>query len=101
LFYTVIFFRGTSKNKSSGFAAAMWAHSYLWTFKCRRRWKNQIIGAKYCWWFNRCIVYFRTFGGSDVAGMRTNAIKKVINMCKWFKDVYHKWCLCWLLYCCC
>jgi hypothetical protein len=29
LFYTVIFFRGTSKNKSSGFAAAMWAHSYL------------------------------------------------------------------------
>jgi hypothetical protein len=32
--FTLLYFRGTSKNKSSGFAAAMWAHAYLaMTFK--------------------------------------------------------------------
>jgi alkylation response protein AidB-like acyl-CoA dehydrogenase len=29
LFYTVIFLEELQKIKSSGFAAAMWAHSYL------------------------------------------------------------------------
>jgi hypothetical protein len=41
IFLTVIFLEELQKIKSSGFAAAMWAHSYLaMTLKCRRRRKN-------------------------------------------------------------
>ncbi|VXB04316.1 Acyl-CoA dehydrogenase [Flavobacterium sp. 9AF] len=80
LFYTVIFLEELQKIKSAGFAAAMWAHSYLAMTHLNAEGSEQIkenflapsisgdkIGAL-------CIT--EPFGGSDVAGMRTTAIKK-------------------------
>lgn len=92
LFYTVIFLEELQKIKSAGFAAAMWAHSYLAMTHLNAEGDEQIkqtylassisgdkIGAL-------CIT--EPFGGSDVAGMRTTAIKKgdayVINGSKTF-----------------
>jgi acyl-CoA dehydrogenase len=92
LFYTVIFLEELQKIKSSGFAAAMWAHSYLAMTHLNAEGTEQIkqeylapsisgdkIGAL-------CIT--EPFGGSDVAGMRTTAVKKgdkyVINGSKTF-----------------
>jgi alkylation response protein AidB-like acyl-CoA dehydrogenase len=42
----------------------------------------------------------RTYGGSDVAGMRTTAVRKGINMLLMDQNIYYEWCLCGLLYCC-
>ena len=80
LFYTVIVLEELQKIKSAGFAAAMWAHSYLAMTHRNAEGDEQIkqtylassisgdkIGAL-------CIT--EPFGGSDVAGMRTTAIKK-------------------------
>ncbi|MVO09254.1 acyl-CoA dehydrogenase [Flavobacterium sp. TP390] len=92
LFYTVIFLEELQKIKSAGFAAAMWAHSYLAMTHLNAEGDEQIkqaylapsisgdkIGAL-------CIT--EPFGGSDVAGMRTTALKKgdtyVINGSKTF-----------------
>jgi acyl-CoA dehydrogenase len=80
LFYTVIFLEELQKIKSSGFAAAMWAHAYLAMTHLNAEGDERIkqdylvpsiagdkIGAL-------CIT--EPFGGSDVAGMRTTAVKK-------------------------
>ncbi|NHM04570.1 acyl-CoA dehydrogenase family protein [Flavobacterium celericrescens] len=92
LFYTVVFLEELQKIKSAGFAAAMWAHSYLAMTHLNAEGDEQIkqnylapsisgdkIGAL-------CIT--EPFGGSDVAGMRTTAIKQgdkyVINGSKTF-----------------
>ncbi|WP_445455401.1 acyl-CoA dehydrogenase family protein [Flavobacterium sp. HNIBRBA15423] len=92
LFYTVIFLEELQKIKSSGFAAAMWAHSYLAMTHLNAEGDERIkqnylapsisgdkIGAL-------CIT--EPFGGSDVAGMRTTAVKKrdkyIINGSKTF-----------------
>lgn len=92
LFYTVIFLEELQKINSSGFAAAMWAHAYLAMTHLNAEGSEQIkqdylapsisgdkIGAL-------CIT--EPFGGSDVAGMRTTAVKKgskfVINGSKTF-----------------
>lgn len=92
LFYTVIFLEELQKIKSSGFAAAMWAHAYLAMTHVNAEGNEHIkqdylvpsisgdkIGAL-------CIS--EPFGGSDVAGMRTTAVKKgdkyVINGSKTF-----------------
>ncbi len=92
LFYTVVFLEELQKINSSGFAAAMWAHSYLAMTHLNAEGDDRIkkdylapsisgdkIGAL-------CIS--EPFGGSDVAGMRTTAIKKgdkyVINGSKTF-----------------
>jgi hypothetical protein len=40
------------------------------------------------------------YGGSDVAGMRTTAVRKGINMLSMDQNIYYEWCLCGLLYCC-
>ena len=79
LFYTVIFLEELQKIKSSGFAAAMWAHVYLAMTHLNAEGSDAIkeeyltasingdkIGAL-------CIS--EPFGGSDVAGMRTTAVK--------------------------
>jgi alkylation response protein AidB-like acyl-CoA dehydrogenase len=79
LFYTVIFLEELQKIKSSGFAAAMWAHVYLAMTHLNAEGSEAIkekyltasisgdkIGAL-------CIT--EPFGGSDVAGMRTTAVK--------------------------
>ncbi len=80
LFYTVIFLEELQRVKSAGFAAAMWAHSYLAMTHLNAEGDERIkqdylapsisgdkIGAL-------CIT--EPFGGSDVAGMRTTAVKK-------------------------
>ena len=80
LFYTVVFLEELQKIKSSGFAAAMWAHAYLAMTHLNAEGSERIkqdylapsilgdkIGAL-------CIT--EPFGGSDVAGMRTTAVKK-------------------------
>lgn len=92
LFYTVIFLEELQKINSGGFAAAMWAHAYLAmthvnaeggeAIKQKYLTKSitgELIGA---------MAVTEPFGGSDVAGMRTTAVKKgdtyVINGSKTF-----------------
>jgi alkylation response protein AidB-like acyl-CoA dehydrogenase len=92
LFYTVIFLEELQKIKSSGFAAAMWAHAYLAMTHLNAEGDERIkqeylvssingdkIGAL-------CVT--EPFGGSDVAGMRTTATKSgdkyIINGSKTF-----------------
>ncbi len=92
LFYTVIFLEELQKINSGGFAAAMWAHTYLAMTHLNAEGSERIkqdylapsitgdkIGAL-------CIT--EPFGGSDVAGMRTTAIKQgdkyIINGSKTF-----------------
>jgi alkylation response protein AidB-like acyl-CoA dehydrogenase len=92
LFYMVILLEELQKIKSSGFAAAIWAHVYLAMTHLNAEGDDRIkrdylvpsiagekIGAL-------CIS--EPFGGSDVAGMRTTAMKKgdkyIINGSKTF-----------------
>ena len=92
LFYTVVFLEELQKIKSSGFAAAMWAHAYLAMTHLNaegdERIKQEylapsILGDKIG---GLCIT--EPFGGSDVAGMRTTAVKRgdkyIINGSKTF-----------------
>lgn len=80
MFYTVIFLEELQKIKSGGFAAAMWAHAYLAMTHLNKEGGDDIkrrylapsingdkIGA---------LAISEPFGGSDVAGMRSTAIKK-------------------------
>lgn len=92
LFYTVIFLEELQKVNSGGFAANMWAHAYLamthvnkeGSHEIKEKYLNpSIAGDKI-----GCLCITEPFGGSDVAGMRTTAIKKgdtyVINGSKTF-----------------
>lgn len=79
LFYTVIFLEELQKIKSGGFAAAMWAHEFLAMTHLNKEGNDDIkerylapsiagdkIGA---------LAITEPFGGSDVAGMRSTAVK--------------------------
>jgi len=92
LFYTTIFLEELQKINSSGFAAAMWAHAYLAMThlnkegddKIKRKYLTASVeGDKI-----GCLCVTEPFGGSDVAGMRTTAVKKgdtyIINGSKTF-----------------
>jgi alkylation response protein AidB-like acyl-CoA dehydrogenase len=92
LFYTVIFLEELQKINSGGFAAAMWAHAYLAMTHVNAEGSHEIkeqyltpsiTGEKI-----GCLCITEPFGGSDVAGMRTTAVKKgdtyVINGSKTF-----------------
>ncbi|WP_299443914.1 acyl-CoA dehydrogenase family protein [uncultured Aquimarina sp.] len=79
LFYTVIFLEELQKINSGGFAAAMWAHVYLamthvnkeGDHRVKEKYlKTSITGEKI-----GCLCISEPFGGSDVAGMRTTAVK--------------------------
>ena len=79
LFYTVIFLEELQKINSGGFAAAMWAHAYLamthvnveGSHESKEKYLTpSITGDKI-----GCLCISEPFGGSDVAGMRTTAIK--------------------------
>ena len=80
LFYTVILLEELQKVNSGGFAAAIWAHVYLAmthlnaegseTIK-QNYLKPSITGDKI-----GCLCITEPFGGSDVAGMRTTAVKQ-------------------------
>jgi len=92
LFYTVILLEELQKIDSGGFAAAIWAHCYLAMTHLNAEGseaikKNylapSITGDKI-----GCLCITEPFGGSDVAGMRTTAVKSgdyyIINGSKTF-----------------
>ncbi len=78
-FYTVIFLEELQKINSGGFAAAMWAHVYLAMTHLNKEGSHEIkekyltpsIEGKMI----GCLCITEPFGGSDVAGMRTTAVK--------------------------
>ncbi len=92
LFYTVIFLEELQKINSGGFAAAMWAHAYLAMTYLNKRAKGGIrkkyLEPSAVGKLIGCLGVTEPYGGSDVAGMRTTAIKKsntyVINGSKTF-----------------
>lgn len=92
IFYTVIFLEELQKINSGGFAAAMWAHAYLAMTHVTKegddRIKKEYLTPSIDGDKIGCLCISEPFGGSDVAGMRTTAIKKgdsyVINGSKTF-----------------
>jgi alkylation response protein AidB-like acyl-CoA dehydrogenase len=79
LFYTVILLEELQKINSGGFAAAIWAHAYLAMTHLNKNAGEElrkkylapsVAGEKI-----GCLAVSEPFGGSDVAGMRTTAIK--------------------------
>ncbi|NJY63360.1 acyl-CoA dehydrogenase [Salinimicrobium sp. CDJ15-81-2] len=92
LFYTVIFLEELQKINSGGFAAAMWAHAYLAMTHVAKE-GDEAIKEKYLTGsisgdLIGCLCITEPAGGSDVAGMKTTAVKKgdkyVINGSKTF-----------------
>ena len=92
IFYTVIFIEELQKINSGGFAAAIWAHEYLAMTHLNKE-ANEAQKQKYLVPSVTgekigCLCITEPFGGSDVGGMRTTAVKKgdtyVINGSKTF-----------------
>ncbi|MFQ3296091.1 MAG: acyl-CoA dehydrogenase [Polaribacter sp.] len=80
LFYTIIFLEELQKINSGGFAAAMWAHEFLAMTHLNKE-GTEFIKQKYLVPSVEgdkigCLCISEPFGGSDVAGMRSTAIKK-------------------------
>ncbi|MFK8061233.1 MAG: acyl-CoA dehydrogenase family protein [Polaribacter sp.] len=79
LFYTVIFLEELQKINSGGFAAAMWAHEYLAMTHLNKEGddfiKNKYLVPSVTGDMIGCLCITEPFGGSDVAGMRSTAIK--------------------------
>lgn len=80
LFYTVIFLEELQKINSGGFAAAMWAHTYLAMTHLNKEGseavKEKYLTASITGEKIGCLCISEPFGGSDVAGMRSTAVKK-------------------------
>ncbi len=80
LFYTVIFLEELQKINSGGFAAAMWAHAYLAMTHVNKEGNLDIKERYLAPSINGdkigCLCVTEPFGGSDVAGMRSTAVKK-------------------------
>lgn len=92
LFYTVILLEELQKINSGGFAAAIWAHAYLAMTHINAE-GDEAIKQKYLAPSITgdkigCLCITEPFGGSDVAGMRTTAVKEgshyIINGSKTF-----------------
>ena len=80
LFYTVILLEELQKVNSGGFAANIWAHAYLAMTHLDKE-GSQEIKEKYLVPSISgdkigCLCITEPFGGSDVSGMRTTAVKK-------------------------
>ena len=80
LFYTVIFLEELQKVNSGGFAANIWAHAYLAMTHLDKE-GSQEIKEKYLAPSISgdkigCLCITEPFGGSDVSGMKTTAVKK-------------------------
>ena len=79
IFYTVILLEELQKINSGGFAAAIWAHTYLamthlnaeGSHNIKQRYLEPSIAGEMI----GCLAVSEPFGGSDVAGMRTTAQK--------------------------
>lgn len=80
LFYTVIFLEELQKINSGGFAAAMWAHAYLAMTHLNKEGdhaiKEKYLAPSISGDKIGCLCITEPFGGSDVAGMRSTALKK-------------------------
>ena len=80
LFYMVILLEELQKIKSSGFAAAIWAHVYLAMTHLNaegdERIKRDYLVPSIAGEKIGALCISEPFGGSDVAGMRTTAMKK-------------------------
>ncbi|WP_055443100.1 acyl-CoA dehydrogenase family protein [Lacinutrix himadriensis] len=80
LFYTVILLEELQKINSGGFAANIWAHTYLAMTHVNKEGSHEIkekyLTASITGDKIGCLCITEPFGGSDVAGMRTTAIKK-------------------------
>ncbi len=80
LFYTVIFLEELQKINSGGFAAAMWAHSYLamthLNVEGNDEIKHKYLAPSISGEKIGCLCITEPFGGSDVAGMKSTAVKK-------------------------
>ena len=79
LFYTVILLEELQRINSGGFAAAIWAHTYLAMTHLNKE-GDDAIKSKYLADSISgdkigCLCVTEPFGGSDVAGMRTTAVK--------------------------
>ena len=79
IFYTVIFIEELQRINSGGFAAAMWAHEYLAMTHLNKEANHEqklkylspsVTGEKI-----GCLCITEPFGGSDVGGMRTTAVR--------------------------
>ncbi|HCE53566.1 MAG: acyl-CoA dehydrogenase family protein [Lutibacter sp.] len=92
IFYTVIFLEELQKVNSGGFAAAIWAHVYLAMTHLEKEGseslKKKYLTASVEGEKIGCLCITEPFGGSDVAAMRTTAVKKgdtyIINGSKTF-----------------
>jgi len=92
LFYTVILLEELQKIKSSGFAAAIWAHAYLAMTHLNaegdERIKKDYLAPSIAGEKIGALCISEPFGGSDVAGMKTTAVKNgdayIINGSKTF-----------------
>ncbi|MCF6182978.1 acyl-CoA dehydrogenase family protein [Lutibacter sp.] len=92
IFYTVIFLEELQKVNSGGFAAALWAHAYLAMTHLNAEGSENIKHKYLTPSINGdkigCLCITEPYGGSDVAGMKTTAVKKgdtyVINGSKTF-----------------
>ena len=80
LFYTVILLEEMQKVNSGGFAAAIWAHVYLAMTHLNKEGtpeiKEKYLAPSISGDKLGCLCITEPFGGSDVSGMRTNAVKK-------------------------
>jgi len=80
LFYTVVFLEELQRINSGGFAAAMWAHAYLAMTHLKKEGdehiKKKYLTPSVAGEMIGCLCISEPFGGSDVAGMKTVAIKK-------------------------
>ncbi|WP_242132756.1 acyl-CoA dehydrogenase family protein [Aestuariivivens marinum] len=92
LFYMVILLEELQKINSAGFAATIWAHVYLAMTHLNAQ-GNETIKQNYLTSSITgdkigCLCITEPFGGSDVAGMRTTAVKEgdyyIINGSKTF-----------------
>lgn len=92
IFYLVIYLEELQKIRSAGFAAAMWVHPYLAMTHVNAE-GDEHIKQKYLVPSIEgkkmgCLCISEPFGGSDVGGMRTTAVKEgdeyVINGSKTF-----------------
>jgi alkylation response protein AidB-like acyl-CoA dehydrogenase len=91
-FYMLIFLEELQKVNSGGFAAAIWAHTYLAMTHLKAEGseaiKNKYLTASILGDQVGCLCITEPFGGSDVAAMRTTAVKSegeyIINGSKTF-----------------
>src|SRR6056297_61532 len=79
LFYTIVLLEELQKINSGGFAAAIWAHVYLAMTHLNKNGdayqKDKYLKPSVSGDLVGCLGVSEPFGGSDVAGMRTTAIK--------------------------